>query len=80
VVYSSWHSWGYNDEDASLLKRFGFGAEGRFGLTLRAEFFNVLNRHYWASPNLTMGSTYFGHVTDTTGSPRQGQLGVRFEW
>ena len=80
VVYSSWHTWGYNDEDASLLKRFGFGSDGRFGLTLRAEFFNVLNRHYWASPNLTMGSPYFGHVTDTTGSPRQGQLGVRFEW
>ncbi len=80
VAYNNWHSWGYNDEDASLLKRFGFGAQERFGLTLRAEFFNVLNRHYWASPNLTFGSAYFGHVTDTTGNPRQGQLGARFEW
>jgi hypothetical protein len=80
VVYSNWHSWGYNDEDASLQKRFGFGSEGRYNLTLRAEFFNVLNRHYWAFPNLSLGSPYFGHVTDTTGSPRQGQLGVRFEW
>jgi hypothetical protein len=78
-VYSSWHSWGYNDEDASLLKRFGF-RDNRYGLILRAEFFNVLNRHYWASPNLTLGSAYFGHVTDTTGNPRQGQLGARFEW
>ncbi len=80
VVYSNWHSWGYNDEDASLLKRFGFGADQRYGLTLRAEFFNVFNRHYYANPNLTMGSAYFGHVTDTTGNPRQGQLGARFEW
>lgn len=80
VVFSNWHTWGYNDEDASLLKRIGFGANDRFGLTLRAEFFNVFNRHYWANPNLTMGSSYFGHVTDTTGSPRQGQLGARFEW
>jgi hypothetical protein len=80
LVYTKWHSWGYNDEDASLLKRFGFGNDNRFGLTLRAEFFNVFNRHYWANPNLTMGSPYFGHVTDTTGSPRQGQLGARFEW
>ncbi len=80
VVFGNWHTWGYNDEDASLLKRFGFGADNRFGITLRAEFFNVFNRHYWANPNLTMGSPYFGHVTDTTGSPRQGQLGARVTW
>lgn len=80
VAYGSWHSWGYNDEDASLLKRFGFGSADRFGLTLRADFFNVTNRHYWAFPNLSMGNPYFGHVTDTTGNPRVGQLGARFEW
>jgi hypothetical protein len=80
VSFDNWRTWGYNDEDASLLKRFGFGNNERYGLTLRAEFFNVFNRHYWAGPNLTMGSAYFGHVTDTTGSPRQGQLGARFEW
>jgi hypothetical protein len=32
-----------------------------------------------ANPNLTFGSPYFGKVTDTTGNPRQGQLGARFE-
>ena len=80
ITFSNWHTWGYNDEDASLLKRFGFGENDRFRVTLRAEFFNVLNRHYYANPNLTFGGPYFGHVTDTTGSPRQGQLGARFEW
>ena len=79
-VFNDWHTFAYFNEDASLLKRFGFGSEDRFRVTLRAEFFNVLNRHHWANPNLTLGSPNFGHVTDTTGNPRQGQLGARFEW
>ena len=79
-VFSSWHTWAYYDEDASLLKRLGFGKDDRYRVTLRAEFFNVLNRHHYANPNLSFGSPYFGNVTDTTGNPRQGQLGARFEW
>ncbi len=79
-VFSGWHTWAYYNEDASLLKRFGFGNDDRFRVTLRAEFFNVTNRHHWGNPDLSMGSPYFGHVTDTTGNPRQGQLGARFEW
>ncbi len=78
--FNDWHTWGYDDEDVSVIKTLGFGAEERYKLILRAEFFNVFNRHYWANPNLTMGSPLFGHVTDTTGSPRRGQLGARFEW
>ena len=79
-VFSNWHTFAYYNEDASLLKSFGFGADDRFRVTLRAEFFNVTNRHHWGNPDLTLGSPYFGHVTDTTGNPRQGQLGARFEW
>jgi Carboxypeptidase regulatory-like domain len=80
IYFNGWHYWGTGDEDLSALKRFGFGAEGRLRLTLRAEFFNAFNRHHWANPNFTMGSPLFGHVVDTTGNPRQGQLGARFEW
>jgi hypothetical protein len=79
-VFDGWHTFAYYNEDASLLKRFGFGADDRFRVTLRAEFFNVLNRHHWANPDLSLGSQYFGHVTDTQGDPRRGQLGARFEW
>ncbi len=79
-VFAGWHTFAYYNEDASLLKRFGFGTEDRFRVTLRAEFFNALNRHHWANPDLAFGSQYFGHITDTQGNPRQGQLGARFEW
>lgn len=79
-VFSNWHTFAYYNEDASLLKRFGFGGDNRFRVTLRAEFFNVTNRHHWANPNLNKGSQYFGHITDTQGDPRRGQLGARFEW
>jgi hypothetical protein len=80
VVYSNWHTWGWSNEDASLLKKFAIGSKGRYTLTLRGEFFNVFNRHHWANPNLSMGSPYFGDVTGTSGNPRQGQVGARFSW
>ena len=79
-VFSGWHTFAYYNEDASLLKRFGFGADDRYRVTLRAEFFNVTNRHHWSNPDLTLGSVNFAHITDTMGNPRQGQLGARFEW
>lgn len=80
AVYSGWHGWGDSDEDASLLKRFAVGPRGRYSLTLRGEFFNVLNRHHWANPVLNIASPYFGDVTHTTGTPRLGQVGVRLSW
>ncbi len=79
-VFSNWRGWANYSENASLLKRIGFGNDERYRVTLRAEFFNVLNRHYYGDPNLNLGGPYFGNVTDTAGSPRQGQLGARFEW
>ncbi len=80
-LYNNWRTWGYADEDASLLKHFGFGPEGRYRLTLRAEFFNLFNRHYFGSPNTDITSPYFGHITSMAGySPRQGQVGARFDF
>jgi outer membrane receptor protein involved in Fe transport len=48
-------------------------------MTLRAEFSNIFNRHYWDNPNTNFSSGYFGHVTGAYGN-RTGQLGARFEW
>lgn len=78
-IFTNWHKWAAPSEDASLLKKFRFGADGRFTATLRAEFFNVFNRHYWGNPNTTFGSGWFGHVTSVSGN-RTGQIGARFEW
>lgn len=77
--YSNWRGWAYYNEDLSVLKKFAFH-DGRYRATLRAEFFDVFNRHQWGSPNTgNIGSQYFGDVTGVSGS-RHGQLGARFEW
>jgi hypothetical protein len=70
-------NWGWADEDLNIAKHFRFGE--RYSLSLRAQFFDVLNRHHWSAPNLQMGSPLFGHVTGVSGN-RYGQLGARFEW
>lgn len=73
-------SWAYFNEDFSILKRFAFGKEGRFKASLRAEFFNIFNRHHWYDPNSgATNSDYFGAVTGVSGN-RRGQVGARFEW
>lgn len=79
TVFSHWRGWSAPQESASLLKKTRFGSDGRYVMTLRAEFYNIFNRHYWDNPNTNFSSAYFGHVTGVYGN-RTGQLGARFEW
>jgi hypothetical protein len=79
TMFSNWRGWAAPQESASLLKKTRFGEDNRYTLTLRAEFFDLFNRHYWDKPNLSYGTAYFGHVTGVSGN-RTGQLGARFEW
>jgi len=71
---------GIKSENASLLKNTYFGAEGRFLLQLRVEFYNIFNRHSFSNPNTTLNSPDFGYVTSVSSTPRNGQFGVRFQW
>ncbi|PYU44324.1 MAG: hypothetical protein DMG54_09650 [Acidobacteria bacterium] len=78
-------NWAWADEDLNIAKRFRFGPHERhYALSLRAQFFDVFNRHHWGTPNLQMNSPLFGHVTGLCSncavSNRYGQLGARFEW
>jgi hypothetical protein len=79
TLFSNWRGWAAPQENASLLKKTKFGSDGRYVVTLRAEFFDLFNRHYWDNPNTSFGTGYFGHVTGVYGN-RTGQLGARFEW
>jgi len=69
---------GWAGEDLGLMKNFRFG--NRYSLQVRLELINVFNRHYYSNPVTDIGSPYFGYVNSTTGQPRQGQIGVRFQW
>jgi len=79
AIFNDWRwKWGKN-ENMSLLKHFSFREDGRLRATVRAEFFNVFNRHSFGSPDMgTPDDQYFGQVTSVYGS-RSGQLGARFE-
>lgn len=74
---------GNANEDASLLKYFSFGAEGRYQLSMRVEFYNLLNRHYYSilgcgGTKTNVGDTNFAAVTGVNTTPREGQFGIRF--
>jgi hypothetical protein len=79
-LYDHWR-WnpGMASESMSLIKHFTFGEDGRFSASLRGEFFNVFNRHYYRAPNMSIGSPTFGQVTGVYGN-RVGQVSARVEW
>jgi hypothetical protein len=69
---------GWAGEDIGLLKNFRFG--DRYRLQVRFELINAFNRHYYSNPTTNIGNDNFGYVVSTTGTGRQGQVGIRFEW
>ena len=71
---------GIKSENISLLKNTSFGAEGRYKLQFRLEFYNIFNRHTFTQPDTNLSSPTFGYVTGVSSAPRNGQFGVRFEF
>jgi hypothetical protein len=65
-------------EDLGIMKNISIG--DRYNLQIRFELINVFNRHYYSDPVTDIGNAMFGQVVSTTGAPRQGQLGIRFEF
>lgn len=49
-------------------------------LEVRADFFNAFNTPRFAIPDTLFGDSTFGVVSSSLGSPRHGQLGIRFEF
>jgi len=64
-------------EDFGLMKYFTIGP---VRAQLRLELINLFNRHYFDDPVTDIGSPLFGQVISTGGTPRQGQVALRFEW
>lgn len=76
--FSNLRSDGVHNADLSLSKEFVI-REG-MKLQIRGEFFNFTNTPRFAVPDTAFGSSQFGQVTSTLGSPRRTQVGVRFEF
>jgi len=77
---SALRDFGLANEDASLLKYMSFGADGKYKLQFRVEFYNIFNRHGFADPDTSLTSKTFGYVTGVNSTPRNGQFGARFQW
>jgi len=78
---SDFRGFGWSNEDVMLLKNFRFAE--RFRVQFRFEMYNIFNRHHFRDPNTNIGNPSgqpFGYVTGIAGSPREGQIGARFEW
>ncbi|HWZ98736.1 MAG TPA: TonB-dependent receptor [Candidatus Dormibacteraeota bacterium] len=69
---------GARDVSMSIFKEFPL-AKVREGMRLefRAESFNTFNHPHFAGPNSTVGSSDFGIITSTLGSPRELQLALK---
>lgn len=75
---SDFRGFGWSEEQLGLMKNFHVGE--RFRLQFRAEFYNIFNRHHFSNPDTNIQSATFGKVINLTGTPREGQIGLRFEW
>jgi hypothetical protein len=80
ILFNHWR-WnpGVANENLSIIKHFAFGPDRRFNGSLRGEFFNVFNRHYFNAPDTNPYDETFGQVSSAYGN-RVGQLGARIEW
>jgi Carboxypeptidase regulatory-like domain len=66
--------------DLSLFRTFHLGlGESRY-FEFRAESFNLFNRVMFDVPNSSLGGTNFGAVTSQRNSPRQLQMGLKFNY
>ena len=57
-----------------------FRVTEKFGLTFRAEFFNILNKANFAYPGSSIGSLTAGTITNVTTTGRQMQFALRLHW
>jgi hypothetical protein len=74
---------GQGNENASLMKYFSMGADGRYQLSMRVELYNLFNRHYYnilgcEGQGTNVGDSDFAKVKGVQDNPRTGQLAVRF--
>ncbi len=71
------HGPGFNNTDLSLYKSVRISE--RFGVDIRAEFFNVFNHTQFMNPTGNLASSTFGRITSAR-DPRIGQLAVKIHF
>jgi hypothetical protein len=78
---------GQANENSTLIKNQKAGPEGKVNVSIRLDFYNLLNRHYYSivgcgssGENANIGSSTFGEILGVQDSPRQGQFAIRLDF
>jgi len=71
---------GISNWDAGFFKNNRFGADERFNVQFRAEFFNTLNRARFGYPGSTVGQANFGVISTQINRPRQIQFALKLQF
>lgn len=76
--FDSVRSFGMRNWSVALMKKFPLTE--RLSLSLKGEFFNVLNTVNFGGPNAVITSPSFGQITTINGTPRNGQVSGTLSW
>ena len=81
---------GQANENTTFLKNDKIGPDGKYNLSIRMDFYNVFNRHYYnilgcggnvsqigASDSL---GSLFGRILGVQDNPREGQFAIRLDF
>jgi len=76
---------GQANENSTLIKNQKAGPEGRVNVSIRLDFYNLLNRHYYdiegcGGNTASIGSSTFGEILGVQDNPRQGQFAIRLDF
>ncbi len=76
---------GQANEDTTLLKNQRTGPDGKYVVSFRLDFYNLLNRHYYniqgcggSRSGIDQGN--FGEILGVQDNPRQGQFAIRLDF
>jgi hypothetical protein len=76
---------GQANENSTLMKNNKVGPDGKVNLSVRLDFYNLLNRHYYSiegcgGNSASVGSPTFGEILGVGDNPRQGQFAIRLDF
>jgi len=76
---------GQASENTSLLKNERVGPDAKYRISMRVDFYNLLNRHYYniqgcGGNSASIGASNFGEILGVSDNPRQGQFAIRLDF
>ncbi len=76
---------GQENENSTLMKNNRVGPDGKYNVSVRLDFYNLFNRHYYniegcGGNRAAIGSAQFGEILGVSDGPRTGQFAIRLDF